>query len=54
MNTANDHPAVGSGCDSAVYNAAGYDELLAYRMEKIGCVPEGDAFITPGEEYFDE
>ncbi|MBO4374453.1 MAG: macro domain-containing protein [Lachnospiraceae bacterium] len=48
VNTANDHPTVGTGCDSAVYKAAGYDELLAYRTEKIGFVPEGDAFITPG------
>ncbi len=48
VNTANDHPTVGSGCDSAVYKAAGYEELLAYRKEKIGFVPEGDAFITPG------
>ena len=48
VNTANDHPAVGTGCDSAVYKAAGFDELLAYRKEKIGFVPEGDAFITPG------
>ncbi len=48
VNTANDHPAVGTGCDSAVYKAAGYDELLAYRKEKIGFVPEGEVFITPG------
>jgi len=48
VNTANDHTTVGSGCDSAVYKAAGYDELLKYRKEKIGFVPEGDAFITPG------
>ena len=48
VNTANDHPAVGTGCDYAVYTAAGYDELLAYRREKIGFVQEGDAFITPG------
>ena len=48
VNTANDHATVGTGCDSAVYKAAGYDELLAYRKEKIGFVPEGDAFITPG------
>ena len=48
VNTANDHPTVGTGCDSAVYKAAGYDELLAYRTEKIGFVSEGDAFITPG------
>ena len=48
VNTANDHAAVGTGVDSAVYEAAGYEELLAYRTEKIGFVPEGDAFITPG------
>ncbi|SEG24939.1 O-acetyl-ADP-ribose deacetylase (regulator of RNase III), contains Macro domain [Eubacterium ruminantium] len=48
VNTANYYPTVGTGCDSAVYKAAGYDELLAYRMEKIGVIPEGDAFITPG------
>ncbi len=48
VNTANDHPTVGTGCDSAVYKAAGYDELLKYREEKIGFVPEGEAFITPG------
>ena len=48
VNTANDHPTVGSGCDSAVYKAAGFDELLNYRKEKIGFVKEGDVFITPG------
>ncbi len=48
VNTANDHPTVGTGCDSAVYRAAGYDELLAYRTENIGIVPEGEVFITPG------
>ena len=48
VNTANDHAAVGAGCDNAIYQAAGYDELLRYREEKIGFVPEGEAFITPG------
>lgn len=48
VNTANAHATVGSGCDHAIYHAAGYDELLKYRTEKIGFVPEGDAFITPG------
>ena len=48
VNTANEKPTVGSGCDTAVYNAAGFDELLNYRKEKIGFVKEGDAFITPG------
>ena len=27
VNTANDHATVGSGCDHAVYTAAGYDEF---------------------------
>ena len=48
VNTANDHATVGTGCDYAVYMAAGYDKLLKYRAEKIGFVSEGDAFITPG------
>ncbi len=48
VNTANDHATVGTGCDYAVYMAAGYEELLKYRKEKIGFVPEGEAFITPG------
>ena len=48
VNTANTLPVVGPGCDMAIYKAAGYDELLAYRTEHIGEVPEGDAFITPG------
>ncbi len=48
VNTANDQPTVGTGCDHAVYQAAGYEELLAYRREHIGAVKEGDAFITPG------
>lgn len=34
INTANDQAAVGSGCDIAVYQAAGYDELLAYRKRR--------------------
>ncbi|MDO4529300.1 MAG: macro domain-containing protein, partial [Lachnospiraceae bacterium] len=48
VNTANEYPVVGPGCDSAVYKAAGYEELLAYRTEKIGIIPEGEVFITPG------
>ncbi len=48
VNTANAYPTVGPGCDRAVYKAAGYDELLNYRVEKIGIVEEGDVFITPG------
>lgn len=48
VNTANAYPNVGEGCDSAVYEAAGWDELLSYRKEKIGNVPEGEVFLTPG------
>ena len=48
VNTANDQPTVGTGCDYAVYEAAGYDELLAYRKKNIGPVKEGDVFLTPG------
>lgn len=48
VNTAGSEPRVGRGCDIAVYRAAGYDELLAYRTEHVGTVPEGEVFLTPG------
>ena len=48
VNTAGSAPGVGTGCDTAVYQAAGYDQLLAYRTEHIGTVPEGEVFLTPG------
>lgn len=48
VNTANEYPAAGPGCDRAVYEAAGYEKLLAYRKEKIGYALEGSVFITPG------
>ena len=48
VNTANELPTVGPGCDHAVYEAAGYDELLSYRKENVGEMEEGEAFITPG------
>ena len=48
VNTANVNAIVGFGCDSAVYKAAGYDELMAYRKKYIGSVSEGNVFITPG------
>ena len=48
VNTANQYPLVGRGCDEAIYNAAGFDDLLNYRKEYIGEVEEGNAFITPG------
>ena len=52
VNTANEFPSVGTGCDSAIYKAAGYDELLKYRQEKIGYVAQGEVFITPGFNLF--
>ncbi len=48
VNTANAHPTVGTGCDYAVHMAAGMELLLKYRKDKIGFVPEGEAFLTPG------
>lgn len=48
VNTANACPIVGPGCDSAIYEAAGYEELLAYRKEHISHVEEGEVFLTPG------
>ena len=48
VNTANDHPMVGTGCDSAIYKAAGYEKLLNYRRQHIGYVEEGEVFLTPG------
>jgi hypothetical protein len=47
INTASDLISVDTGCDCAVYMAAGYDDSLKYREEKIGFMPEEDAFITP-------
>ncbi len=49
VNTAGSKPIVGTGCDTAIYNAAGYEKLLKAR-EEIGTVAEGEAFITPGFE----
>lgn len=50
VNTANSEVAVGSGCDIAIYKAAGYDRLLQYRKDNIGIVEEGEVFLTPGFE----
>ena len=47
VNTANEDPMVGDGCDTAVYNAAGRENLLDIRKQ-IGHIDEGDAAITPG------
>ena len=46
VNTANPHPAIGWGTDTAVYNAAGKELLLAER-EKIGDIAPGNAVQTP-------
>ena len=46
VNTANPHPVVGGGTDTAVYEAAGFDALLEAR-KAIGDIPVGDAAVTP-------
>lgn len=46
VNTANPHPVIGGGTDSAVYHAAGETELLAARR-KIGEIKPGQAAATP-------
>ena len=48
VNTANAGPTVGGGCDRAVYEAAGYEKLPAYRREYTGQAKAGDVFMTPG------
>ncbi|XVG94990.1 macro domain-containing protein [Eubacteriales bacterium KG127] len=45
VNTANPNVLVGSGTDTAIYNAAGKDELLAER-KKIGIMFPGQAAYT--------
>lgn len=47
VNTANEAPIYSTGTDTAVYKAAGEEELLAERR-KIGYLFEGDVAITPG------
>lgn len=47
VNTANEQPVYSSGTDTAVYLAAGAEELLAERR-KIGVLAEGEAAVTPG------
>ncbi len=46
VNTANPEPVIGGGTDTAIYNAAGAEELLAERR-KIGSIAVGDAAYTP-------
>ena len=45
---AREHLNLEAGWGSEVYNAAGSEEVRRYIEEKIGFVPKGDAFITPG------
>ncbi len=47
VNTANPMPGYGAGIDSAVYEAAGKDKLLAKRHE-IGAIDRGTLVITGG------
>lgn len=47
VNTANREPMYSFGTDSAVYHAAGEEDLLRVRKE-IGRMEEGEAAITPG------
>ena len=47
VNTANRAPVYGTGVDTAVYEAAGAELLLAER-KKIGFLNAGDVAITPG------
>ena len=46
VNTANPHPVIGAGTDSAIHEKAG-PALLEARM-KIGDIPVGEAAVTPG------
>ncbi len=45
VNSANPHPIIGGGADSAVYEAAGVEELLNAR-QIIGEIPRGQAAVT--------
>jgi len=46
VNTANPHPVIGNGTDSAIYAAAGEKLLLAER-KKIGEIARGECAVTP-------
>ncbi|WP_026653317.1 macro domain-containing protein [Butyrivibrio proteoclasticus] len=46
VNTANPEVFIGGGVDTAIYNAAGREQLLAER-EKIGELLPGEAAVTP-------
>lgn len=44
VNTANHYPRIGSGTDTAVYNAAGWEELFEAR-KKIGILANMRRFL---------
>lgn len=46
VNTANPKPVVGTGLDKAIYQKAGWDELLMARKE-IGVLEVGEVAVTP-------
>ena len=46
VNTSNPRPVIGGGTDSAIYRAAGEEQLLAER-KKIGNIAPGNAVSTP-------
>ena len=46
VNTANPRPIIGGGTDSAIYRAAGEEQLLEARI-KIGDIAQGEAESTP-------
>ncbi len=50
VNTANPKPVIGSGTDSAVYEAAGKEKLLAER-EKIGEIKPGQSSYTSAFDF---
>ncbi len=47
VNTANPNPVYGAGTDSAIYQAAGVEPMLAER-KKIGKIERGQVAVTPG------
>ena len=46
VNSANPQPVIGGGTDSAIYEAAGKEQLFAER-KKIGTIKCGEAAVTP-------
>nr|WP_330405017.1 macro domain-containing protein [Lachnoanaerobaculum umeaense] len=46
MNTANPRPTYGGGTDTAIYTAAGTEELLV-GCSKIGNIERGEVAVTP-------